>query len=176
MKTILPYKSGTATSLVRVDTALGLHKLFRNPKKLQKYNIVLDPGRPKNKNSNSIVDKRIRELEEELKKLSPDGDALDENVLVLATKFLNEKIRQHGFSSHELMFRRKQDSNQELDLKDEVLKEKVFEKRLKDHLPSAISKATIKKHAKKVEVIPGQIGFIKQEGSKHQVRPAYFVT
>ena len=56
IQTILPYQTGGTTSSVRVDTALGLKKLINNPKKLQLHNIILDPGRQKNKNSNTIVD------------------------------------------------------------------------------------------------------------------------
>ena len=176
IKTILPFKSCNSTSKIRVDTAPGLQKLIRNPKTLDKYDIILDPGRPKNKNSNAIVDKRIRELEDELRKLSPEGRAVDENVLLLATKFLNERIRQHGFSANELLFRRKQETNQELDIKDSELKAKVSEARSASHLPSSKSKATIKEPAEVPNVSVGQIGFIKQEKSKHAVRPAYFVT
>ena len=111
MKTILSFRSCNGTSKVRVDTAPGLKKIINNPGNLRKYDITLDPGRPKNKNSLSIVDKRIRELEDELRKLSPEGNPVSENTLILATKFLNEKVRQHGFSANELLFRRKQETH-----------------------------------------------------------------
>ena len=176
IKTILPFKNCNSKSLIRVDTAPGFQKLFRNPKKLDKYDIILDLGRPKNKNSNAVVDKRIRELEDELRKISPDGMAVNEEELLLATKFLNERIRQHGFSANELLFRRTQESNQELDLKDSELKIKVQMKRNECHDPSLRPKATIKHPIEHLDVAVGQVGFIRQEKPKHAVRPAYFVT
>ena len=176
IKTILPFKNCNSNSSIRVDTAPGLQKLYRNSKNLEKFDIILDLGRQKNKNSNTVVDKRIRELEDELRKLSPEGSAVQEDTLLLATKFLNERIRQHGFSANELLFRRKQESNQELDLKDSELKLKVYEKRKESHIPSSKSKATVKQPADLPIVAVGQVGFIKQEKSKHAVRPSYFVT
>ena len=172
IKTILPFRPCNGTSKIRVDTAPGLRKLIRNPQNLSKYDIILDPGRVKNKNSLAIVDKRIRELEDEIRKLVP----IDENTLVLATKFLNERVRQHGFSANELLFRRKQETHQELNLKDSDLKEKVFESRQQSHLLNSTLKAGTKQFTKLPEFSVGQIGFIRHEKSKHSVRPAYFVT
>ena len=76
------------------------------------------------KNSLAIVDKRIRELEDELRKLKPEGETIEENTLILATKFLNERVRQHGYSAKELLFRRKQETLAEIDIKCSELKEK----------------------------------------------------
>ena len=176
IKTILPFRPGNSVSKVRVDTAPGLKKLIRNPANLSKYDIILDPGRQKNKNSLAIVDKRIRELEDELRKLKPEGDAIDENTLVLATKFLNEKVRQHGYSAKELLFRRNQETLVEIDIKDSELKEKVNKTRKESHLPNSKSKAKGKSPPKTPNISVGQIGFIKHEHSKHSVRPAYYVT
>ena len=171
VKTILPFRPGNGRSIVKVDTAPGLKKIINHPGTLSKYDIVLEPGRPKNKNSLGIVDKRIRELEDELRKILPDGDPVDENSLLLATKFLNERIRQHGFSANELLFRRKQETLEELNIEDKRLKEQVFKARKESHnnkedLPAS-TRPTIK---------VGHIGFIKHEKTKHSVRPAYFVT
>ena len=169
VKTILPFRPGNGRSKVKVDTAPGLKKIMNNPGTLSRYDIALEPGRPKNKNSLGIVDKRIRELEDELRKILPEGDSVDENSLLLATKFLNERVRQHGFSANELLFRRKQETHEELNLEDKVLKEKVFEARKGNHPTKG-----------DLSILPtikvGQVGFIKHEKSKHSVRPAYFVT
>ena len=172
IKTILPFRPGNGTSKVRVDTAPGLRKIINNPGNLKKYDITLDPSRPKNKNSLSIVDKRIRELEDELRKLSPEGDPVSENTLLLATKFLNEKVRQHGFSANELLFRRKQETHEELNITDKTLKNKVFEARKESQSLNSLQSDS----AIKPQVSVGQIGFIKHEKTKHAVRPAYFVT
>ena len=176
IKTILPFRPGNGVSKVRVDTAPGLKKLIKNPNNLLKYDIILDPGRQKNKNSLAIVDKRIRELEDELRKLEPEGDAIEENTLILATKFLNERVRQHGYSSKELLFRRKQETLVEIDIKDSELKDKVHKSRKESHLPSSKSKAKTKFVPETPKIQIGQIGFIKHEHSKHKVRPAYYVT
>ena len=54
IKTILPFRPANGRSKVKVDTAPGLKKIINNPETLSKYDIVIDPGRPKNKNSMSF--------------------------------------------------------------------------------------------------------------------------
>ena len=53
---------------------------------------------------------------------------------------------------------------------------KVHTKRMESHDPSSKSKATIKLPTKHHDLAVGQVGFIRQEKSKHSVRPAYFIT
>ena len=53
IKTILPFRPGNSIFKVRVDTSPGLRKLINNPDNLFKYDIVLDPGRQKNKKFSS---------------------------------------------------------------------------------------------------------------------------
>ena len=69
----------------------------------------MEPGRSKNKNKVPQVDRRIQELEEEIRKLSPEEEIIMEDMLIKATKAVNDKIKSGNFSANEILFRRKQD-------------------------------------------------------------------
>ena len=86
-----------------------MSSLIKNPKRIQNHNITLEPGRSKNKNKVPQVDRRIQELEDELRKLSAEKEAITEETLARATKAVNDKIRANNFSANEVLFCRKQD-------------------------------------------------------------------
>ena len=73
------------------------------------------------------VDRRIQELEDELRKLSAEEEAITEETLARATKAVNDKIRANNFSANEVLFCRKQDQ-QEINITDKqfVSKIKIF--------------------------------------------------
>ena len=50
LKAILPFKPTSLQTKIKVDTAPGLASLIKNPRTLSKHDIVLNPGRTKNKN------------------------------------------------------------------------------------------------------------------------------
>ena len=54
-------------------------------------NISLELGNAKNKNAVAIVDKKIKELEDEVKKLS-NNSVINLQILSKATNFVNDKI------------------------------------------------------------------------------------
>ena len=85
---------------------------------LSKQDIILNPGRTKNKNKIPQVDRQIQELENELRKLSPDGDIITEDLLAQAAKLVNDKIRTKDFSANEILFRRKSDTQQKIYIAD----------------------------------------------------------
>ena len=49
-----------------------------------------------NKNSNAVVDRGCQELEEELRKLSPEGKPISQATLAQAQLQVNKKIRRQG--------------------------------------------------------------------------------
>ena len=95
-----------------MDTAPGLFSLIKNPKKLWNQDIVLEPGRSKNKNKVPQVDRCIQELEEEIKKLSPEKEIITEDMLINATKAINDKIRSENFLANKILFHKKQDQSE----------------------------------------------------------------
>ena len=119
--------------------------------------IVLEPGRTKNKNKVSQVDRRIQELETEIKRLSAESDAITEDTLAKATKSINNKIRTNNFSASEILFRRKQDDQEEINIKDEQFAKNIENQRNKGHLPSATSKAKIKSPTPIPGIAAGQL-------------------
>ena len=50
IKTVLSFKISSLKTKIKVDTAPGLSFLIKNPKKLLNQDIILEPGRSKNKN------------------------------------------------------------------------------------------------------------------------------
>ena len=70
--------------------------------------IHVELGNAKNKNEHAIVDRKIRELELELKKISPSPNMISLQLLAKATNQLNERIGHQGFSAKEILFSREQ--------------------------------------------------------------------
>ena len=63
--------------------------------------------------------KKIKELEDEIRKLSTNG-YVNLKILSKATTVVNEKVRHQGLSAREIMFSRDQFSQSNLPLNDEI--------------------------------------------------------
>ena len=111
---------------IRTDGATGFQALRENPK-LEKLNIVVETTDPGNKNSIATADNAIKELESELVKLSPHDPAVNPSLLALATKSMNNKIRNRGLTAFEIMFSRDSTNQKNLNLTDKNLLEKQME-------------------------------------------------
>ena len=170
--TTFPLKSSMAT--IRVDKAPGFRKIFQN-KNLEDFGIDITMGEAKNKNALAIVDKKIFELEQEIKKLAPSPNVVNQTILTKATAVVNEKVRAHGMSSKEILFSRDQYTEENLDLKDSDIKHSIMESRVKSNVYSAKSKATVDKKAEAAGAVPGDLVFLKKDGDKHNKRDTYLV-
>jgi len=95
------------TTTIRVDPAPGFQSLVLT-QPLKEKGITFEQGRIKNPNKNPVIDKAIQELEEEIVRIEPSERPISENQLTFAVTNLNARIRQHGLSAYELMFRRNQ--------------------------------------------------------------------
>ena len=126
--TVLPFKSIFMTS-IRVDQAPGFKKLKlkQQNSKLSDLGIDLTLGDTKNKNALSIVDQRMKELEDELRK---DKVPLDIAKLQRATSRVNEKIRKENLSAKEIMFKRNQFNQEEIQISDREIKDKKTNDRI----------------------------------------------
>ena len=124
IRTVLPFKISSLQTKIKVDTAPGLSSLIKNPNKLLNQDIILEPGRSKNKNKVPQVNRNIQELEEEIKKLSPEEEIIAEDTLIKATKAVNDKIRSGNFSANEILFRRKQNQS-EIKISDKEFASKI---------------------------------------------------
>ena len=163
---VTPIRHAAAVE-VRTDWAASLQSLANRPDpQLTDNGIMVVLGEQGNKNSNCSVDKTIRELEEELKRLDPEGGKITPGMLSQAVTNLNDRIRGHGLSASQLHFSRDQHTGKNLGLNDINFKE-IREAR-RDKLPLVQNK--------QVPIVPGQVVYVKGEGNKHQARDPYLVT
>lgn len=109
--------------LIRTDSATGFKALSNNPT-LIKLGISIETTDPSNKNSIGTVDNAIKELEQELIKLSPHESAVNDALLAMATKSMNSKIRNRDLSASEILFARENKTNNNLHFKDNDLADK----------------------------------------------------
>ena len=116
----------TSSTVVRVD----LHSSFQaleNEEILEDHQIKIEIGHEKNINKNSVAERAIQELEEELVKISPEGSQVDDLVLAKATHQLNCKIRHTNRSAKELLMKRNQFRGDEIKVDDKEILDKQFE-------------------------------------------------
>ena len=160
---------------IRVDCATGFQALV-NDQSLERYSIVLDMGRTKNVNKNPVGEKAVQELEVELRKQHPSGSPLTTSDLAIAVAVLNNRIRERGLSAKEIVFQRDSLTGEQLNISDSLLSHQQHQQRIKNHEPSAKSKAPRGKPAVHARIYPGDLVFVKNEGSKHTARDRYIVT
>ena len=174
IKIIFPIKS--AWSSIRIDQAPGFRKLIKESVSIKELGMELNPGEAKNKNALAIVDKKISELEKEIKKLAPSNNVITVKILALATNIVNEKIKNQGMSAKEILFSRDQITSENLHFQDEEIVKMTMNKRKENCQYSSVSKSSTKKPAISANAQKGQLVFLKQEGSKFQRRDLYLVT
>ena len=166
LATVTPIRHAAKVE-VRTDRATALQSLANRPdQQLVDNGIVLVLGEQANRNSNCSVDKSMQELEVELKKLDPEGGKITPGILSRAVTNLNDRIRGHGLSASQVHFSRDQVTGKNLALRDSRLKE-VRESR---RGPSSAGLPPPK------PVAPGQLVYIKAEGTKHSSRNPLVVT
>ena len=81
-------------------------KSLVNDQLLRHHRIVLERGNQKNPNKNPAAEKAVQELQIELLRQDPLGDAVSEDTLAVATANLNSRIRSHGLYSREMWSQR----------------------------------------------------------------------
>ena len=108
--------------IIRVDNASGFLAIRNeNDKLLQSVGIELDFGRVKNKNQNPSIDKAIQEIENELKRMAPTGGQITPGTLAIAISNMNSRIRFNGLSSKEILLKRDNFTNENLDFNDKQI-------------------------------------------------------
>ena len=90
--TVTPFKSATLTS-IRVDQAPGFKAIFKRPDSLTDLNMNIELGECKNKNALALVDRKIQELELEIKKIAPSKNTINVRILSRAITAVNVMIR-----------------------------------------------------------------------------------
>ena len=158
-----PFKMSSSTLVsIRTDQAPGFKSLKIKEDELMKLGISLELGNPKNKNALAIVDKKMQELECELKKMTQGENSVSLKSLARSTLVVNEKVRNQGLSSKEIMFCRDQFSHSNIPIKDEEIANQIKEARESDNIASAKSKAQIKTPALPANAYKSNLVFFKK--------------
>ena len=108
---------------IRIDNQSSLASL-KADKSLIPLGISLETGHPKNINKNAGAEKAIRELREQIVKISPRGGPIDATTLARAISHLNDVVRHSGFSSKELLYSREKITGENIQLNDSELSSK----------------------------------------------------
>ena len=175
IQAVTPFKAASLAT-VRVDQAPAFKAIMVRPANLKEVGIELEPGECKNKNALALVDRKMQELESEIKKAAPGKKTLDVKVLARATTAVNEKVRHQGFSAKEIIFSRDQSTLENLDINDEALAAEKMKIRQKENIYSAKARAEVQTAAKSANARKGQLVFLKKDGSKLERRDLYLVT
>jgi len=178
IETVLPlHPTDGPMSSIRVDPAPGFQHLH-STQPLKVYGMEFELGRVKNPNKNSVVDKAIQELENELVRIEPSGGRISSRQLTFAVSRLNSRIRLHGLSAYELMFRRSQYTASTIDNPDSDIISSQHNSRLANHLPSFRSqqpRSALRSRQSDNLPMEGSIVYLKNDRSKHLARERYIV-
>jgi hypothetical protein len=162
-------------AVVRADGATAMQSLISDTV-LARHGISIEVGRLKNINKNPIAEKCIQELENEMLRKHPTASPISPPQLAVVVNILNSRIRHRGLSAKEILFQRDNETLTQLNFSDKHLAKQQHEKRLQNHLPSALSKAPKGIPAGKAMVKPGDLVYVKVDGSKHSARDRYIVS
>ena len=143
---------------IRVDSAPALRSLQKKGHgDLEENGLKLVLGEDMNKNSNCSVDKKIQELQGEIKRLCPTETKLTVSTLSRAVCNLNMRIRNQGLTASQIHFSRDTVTGENLDLDDKRLMLDKVEKRKVNNVHSAKSKAPKGKELTRQDLRPGDI-------------------
>ena len=161
--------------VIRVDGATAMQSLVDDPG-LKQQGIRLEVGRLKNVNKNPIAEKAIMELEIEIKKAKPEGGPISATMLAIVVRTLNDRIRNRGLSAKEILYQRDNQTGLQLHFNDAHMADNQYATRTRNHPYSAKSKAPKGVPPIKHNIHPGDLVFLKDDGSKHNVRDRYIVS
>ena len=154
---------------VRADNAKGFESIAKNDCEIEQLKIKLELVDQLNKNSNAVVDKGCQELEEELRKLSPEGQALTPVLLARAVLAVNQKLRRGGkLSAYEISSARDSNTGENLTIKDDEIRGEQLEKRKKENqLEQQVEEKVVK---------VGDTVVVRGAQEKHTARDMFIVT
>ena len=95
MRTNTTVNSSPAPRKITIYTynSPGFAALYRTDKQLNDLEIKIKPKDEFNKNENAIVDKACQELENEIRKIRPEGGKINQVELAAAILALNSKLQ-----------------------------------------------------------------------------------
>ena len=121
---------------IRTDRAPAFQSLVKSKdNSLETNGIILELGDDLNKNSNGIVDGKIQELEEKLKRISPKGEEITIGQLAQAVTLLNNRVRNQKLTSSEIHFSCDMIRGENLNLDDKELCDEKIKMRKDNYVP-----------------------------------------
>ena len=153
---------------VSPDNSPGFQNLTKNKDKdLIKLKITFVKTDELNKNANAVIDRGCQELEDEIKKISPEGEKLTQSSLKLAILSLNSKLRRRGtVSAYEINSSRDQNTGEQLAIDDEKLRSNQLQTR-KIHQDDSVTAEP---------VLVGDTVSVKNRTDKHKANDIFLVT
>ena len=169
--TILPLKLSGKCNL-KVDNATGFLPLIDNKDPdLERLQIIVKQTDVFNKNENAVVDKGCFEIEQELKRIEPDGRPITNTTLQLATTRLNHTLRRKGqISAFEIHFNRDMNTGANLNLNYEEIRKDQIQTRNK-----ANDKHNMSVSSKQQNPKPGDIVVSTNKQNKHKAKDVFMV-
>ena len=164
----------SGTIYIKVDNATGFKPLLDDKDyDLEKLNIKITNTDYFNKNENAVVDRACYELEQELKRLEPDGRPISVTTLHKATQLLNQRLRRKGqISSYEIHFNRDMNTGTNLNLDYAKLRSSQISNRNLHNTTYNNKLPTITKPKPQ----QGDIVFVPSLKDKHKARDSFLVT
>ena len=168
--------SGTT---IRVDGATAFQSLEKESTTkgttLNNLKIKIEVGRLLNKNKNASVEIANKELEKEILRLKQSRGKISPTDLSLVLKNINNRIRYHGLSSREIMFRRNMINNEEKNVRDTEVANKQHSNRVKESEYSEKHKMKSKKKTKQADFKAGDLVYLRAGRDKNNLRDLYSV-
>lgn len=161
--------------IIRVDNARGFLPLTDDKDHdLKKLNIVVQLADANNVNSNAVIDRACYELEQELKRVEPDGRPLSNTTLQVAVCQLNTRLRRNGqISAFEIHFNRDMNTGDNLNLDYSKIRADQLNKRQQANEKHNISVKPSPVHQNPQQ---GDIVIVNRKQDKHKANDVFLVT
>ena len=164
---------------IRVDGATSFQCLEReastNGSLLNKLKVKVTVGRLLNINKNPTAENAIKEVEKEILRLKPSPGPISETDLQLVLRNVNSRIRIHGLSPKEVLFRRNMLTNSALEVNDDIIVDKLAESRSSSRTHNKKYKMKSHKLSPVQNFEVGDLVYIRNSLDKNNPREVYVV-
>ena len=141
LELIIPLKADTGAT-VRTDNHPAFNSLLADSKlqnsPMTRNNVTIELGQTLNKNRNPTVENSIKELHAQILKVKPGGGKLSSLELQEIIAAMNDKSRNRGLTSKEILLRRHKLTGKEADWTDKELGEMQFDIRKSRHTSNKV--------------------------------------
>ena len=164
---------------VRVDAAPGFQTLLSESSMdnslLKKFNVKIVIGRTLNKNKNPTVENANQEIQKEILKLTNRTGPITDIELAQVLRNMNSRIRFHGYTAKEVLYRRNLLDNNPIQVKDESINKSIQQNREKSSKSSRTTK--LKTHAPTPQqtFFVGDLVFVRGSRNKNNPREMYII-